>query len=1032
MGRLVGFFVRRPLLVNLLTVFAILNGIMATETMTYEVFPSIDMGVFNITTNRPGSSSADIELSITAPLEEELLKIDGLKQVTSFSMEGLSVVTVRADPDIKDKTQFISDLQKGVDRALGKLPNDLQQKPMLAETSTLNMPVMELHLSGSVPESTLRQVAHQLADALREVDGIAGVDKIGYRRAEVKILLDPSKLQRLGLNYAEIIDAIKRRNVRDSGGSLDSFIAEKSVLTVGQFSYPEEVAEVIIRGYEPGNNVRIRDIAEVVPGFEDWQVQNRVDGVNSIALLARKKGAADALKTAKAVWAFVAEANKTLPPGVNLIAVNDISRYTYEMVDMLSVNALIGFVLVFVVLLAFFHWRLSFWVSLGLPIAIAITFSLMPLFGLGVDVMTLTALILMLGMLVDDAVVTGENIQSLSEQGMSRLAAGEQGTMAMAAPVIVSSLTTILAFMPMAFLGGLEGKFMWMLPVMVGLVLVASLFECQFMLPAHLAHARVEKGQVKQWFLRVQKVYDHWIVRILYRRYRSVSIFVMLFLMIVSYGAVSLEFKLYPDVDIDTFFVKVELPEGASIDYTSQKTREVEALVRKTVPEVDLLNIVTRIGHHDTDIYGATEGRNASWALVTVYLLPQGQRKTNSNDLIRVLREKVKLLTAFRSLQVEPFKDTPVPGKPVELEIIGSGNDRFEIADIIESYLNTYPGVTEAWSSYKPGKDVITLKLDYELMASRGLAVADVTSAVRIAFDGLIVDELQTFDEKIRYRLQFQRKEKGKIETLRNLVIINQHGLPIPLRGFTDFEVDVGEAAIKHYFGKRTITLFADIDRFQITVPQINDDIAGFVEKQQLLTRFPGIRLHYGGELEQQKEAMGSMGDAFLICIITVFFIMVLLFNSIIQPFLILIVIPFGMTGVIIGFGLQGLPMSMIALVGILGLIGVLVNDSVVMIDSLNNLKKQRGDILDNLTIAAGAKRRLRPIIITSLTTVAALFPTAYGFAGSSPFITPMVMAMAWGILFGTVVSLFFLPCLYAIEQDIRQRVKQLLRFNRA
>ncbi len=1026
MRSLIGFFVDRPLLANLLLVMAVISGLTATQHMKYETMPKIDLGLVNITTLRPGAGPEDVELSITLPLEEEILEVSGLKKVTSNSMEGISVIAVRLDPDVKDKSQVLADIQKAVDRAGSRLPPDLLERPLVEEMSTLKVPVMELHLTGQVPESVLRASARRLADALRETSGIAGVEKVGYREREVRILLDPERLQHLRLSVDEISRAIRSRNVRASGGSLTSFVAEKKVLTVGQFAQPKQVEEVVVRTREPGNSVQVRDLAQVVLDYEDWQVQSRTDGRLSIALLARKKAEADGLKTAAAVRAFVEHERANLPPGVAIETVNDISRFTYDMLDVLSSNALLGFALVFGCLWLFLNLRLAVWVSLGLGVALLLTFALMPLVGLGVDVMTLTALILMLGMLVDDGVVTAESIQHRLEQGLPPPQAATEGAAVVASPVIVSTLTTVLAFLPVAFLGGLEGKFLWMLPLMVALVLAASLVECFFMLPGHLAHGGAKAGRSgprppRRWLQHLQARFDRLVLGAVRRRYLTIGLFIAGFTAILVYGALVMRFNLYPEVDIDTVNFKVELPEGASFDYTIQKAAELEALIRERVPPEDLLNITTRIGHHDTDFYGATEGRNPAWALLTLYMLPQGQRVTNSNRLIGALRQELDDLPGYKDIMVEPLKDTPVAGKPVELEIIGNDPGRFALAARLEGFLQAYPGVTQVWTSYKPGKDVVELDLDHRALADRGLTVDAVTQMVRVAFDGLLVDELQQVEERIRYRLQFQAQDRGRMETLENLVLINDAGQAVYLRSVAEIIIRPGEAAIRHYLGQRTLTLYGDIDRTRVSVQQVNDALADFVEEQQLLMRFPSLRLWYGGELEQQRESLGNIGVAFAICALSIFVVLVLLFNSLTQPFLILVAIPFGMAGVIVGFGLQGEPLSMIALIGILGLIGVLVNDSLVLVHSLNRRRIEQGTWLTDQWIAEGTGRRLRPIVITSLTTVAGLLPTAYGLAGSSPFITPMVLAMAWGIFFGTLISLLLMPCLYAVDQDIKR-----------
>jgi len=1024
MTALIHFFVHRPVLVNLLMVFAFFTGALALSNMKYEVMPKIEMGIVKISTFHPGAGPEEIELGITLPLEEEILKIDGIKKLNSNSMDGVSVISVRLDHEQDDLQKTINELQKAVDRASTRLPADLQEKPLLEELSSLKFPIMEVHIVGAVPEALLRQTARQLSDGLREIQGIAGIEKIGYRPREVHIQLNQLQMQHLGITYAEIIHAIKRRNVRDSGGSLESFVAEKKVLTIGQFANPKEIAEVIIRSGQAGNTVRIRDIAEVILDYQDWQIQSRTDGKLSIALTALKKEHSDGLKTTQSLRDFVAKAQANLPPGVELILVNDISRFTYDMIDALGSNALLGMVLVFLVLWLFLHWRLSLWVTLGMPTTVMICFSLMPTMGLAIDSLSLMALILVLGMLVDDAVVTSESIQSRREQGDDLLTASTKGTSAIAAPVLVSSLTTILAFAPVAFLGGLEGEFLWTLPVMIALVLAASLFECYFMLPAHLAHGYpIKKLAEKPWFTQFYNKYHQFILAALQKRYKTIAVFILAFALIVAYGVSVMQFNLYPDVDIDTVNVKIELPQGTSFAKTIKKSAEIEAMIRKQLPEKELLNIVTRIGHHDTDIYGVTEGRNPAWALISIYMLPQGQRTIDSNLLMADLRKESSQLKGFTRIIFEPLKDTPVAGKPVELEIIGNTQGRYEVAEKISQFLQQQAGVTDVWTSYKTGKDIVQLKLDYTLMAARNISVTDVTQAVRMAFDGQVIDELQTVDERIKYRLKYTGESQNKLATLKNLIIMTPAGDSIYLKSIAELEVRPGEANIKHYFGQRSMTLYAEINRELLSVQEINDDIAAYVTKSELLQKHPKLRLWYGGELEQQQDSMGDMQIAFIFCLMSVFFILVVLFNSLTQPFLIIIAIPFSLTGVIIGFAIQGLPLSIIALIGILGLIGVLVNDSLVMIHNLNKLNSGNMPIT---TIAQGATQRLRPIVITSLTTAAGLFPTAYGIAGSNPFLTPMVMAMAWGVVFGTLVSLVLIPCLYAVDQDIKAYFRQL------
>ena len=323
--------------------------------------------------------------------------------------------------------------------------------------------------------------------------------------------------------------------------------------------------------------------------------------------------------------------------------------------------------------------------------------------------------------------------------------------------------------------------------------------------------------------------------------------------------------------------VKIELPEGASFDETREKVAFLEDHLRTRVPDYDLINITAQIGHHDVDFYGATEGRNPAWALITVYMKIQGERKSNSNEIIAVLREDVTNMTGFKEIAIKPLEDSPVQGQPVEIEVIGNNDQRYLLADELGQFLENHDGVLDSWTSYKPGKDIVRLSLDYEILANKNLTVSDVTQAVRIAFDGMIINELQMVGDKIDYRLQFQPKDQGKLETLMELTIMTPTGISVPLRSLAEFQAGPGEASIKHFSGDRTTTIYATIDRNKISTGQINAEIEDYVHQENLLARYDRVRLFYGGELEQQKEAMGGLETAAMLSLAGLFLLFVLL-----------------------------------------------------------------------------------------------------------------------------------------------------------
>ncbi len=1029
MTALIAFFARRPLLVNLILVMIFLSGLVVTRNQVVSSYPALDTGIFYLTTAWPGAAAEDVELSVTVPLEEEILEIEGLDKLRSASMEGQSSLLIQASPDNSREQNrvFRDDLQRAIDRAYPRMPDDVPEKPLLVAEDPDRTPIMEILIRGDVDEDVLRRAARRLRVELRQVDGVAGTDRMGYRRKEMRILLNPQRLQQLGIDAAEITQAIAARNVRDSGGALESTTAERDVVTVGQFQNPREVEDVIVRAAGRDNFTRVRDIAQVVVDYEDWMTQPLANGEPGISLLVKKTAQANGVAVAEELRGFLAQQQTLMPPGVTLEVFNDTTRYARNMLEMLSSNALLGMVLVFVTLLAFFPFRFTVWVVVGIPTAMMLTFMFMPSFNITVNQLSISGIILMLGVLVDDAIVIAESIFREAERGKSPLQAAIDGTAVMAAPVLTSSATTVLAFMPLVFLSGIEGKYLWMLPAVVVMVLIASLIECKLMLPAHIAHALHgrqrdgNKSLSRQWFEPVERGYI-WVMGHMFR-HRVISFLGILGLAgaagLFSYHKLSLE--LYPEGDTDVVTVQLELPLGTSFASTRARLRELERGLLAHLPAEDVLASKVTIGHHDLPgSGGVTEGRQNSWGLIDIYLVRPSDRNHTSTEIAQSMRDYLIPQRDLIMARVVPQENSPPTGEAVELDIVGNSDDRYLAADQVARFLRETPGVTRVWTSYKRGKDIIDLQLKHELLANYGLTVQDVTRAVRIAFDGLLVEEMQTVDERIRFRLQYRQPEQGQLETLYGLTLINSRGEPVLLRSVADFETKPAQATVFHYFGERTMTVYADIDKAVISVADVNRKLANYLDSEGLRTRYTHLNFVQGGEADRQQDALGNIASAALLSLAAILVLLVLLFNSVSQPLLVLLVIPLGILGVMIAFALQGMVLSMSALAGVTGLAGILVNDSLIMIDQLNRVRDSDGSISSEVLVKT-ASTRLRPIFITTLTTVAGLYPVAYGLFGLNIVVAPLAMVMLWGVVFGSIITLFYLPSLYALEQDIRR-----------
>jgi multidrug efflux pump subunit AcrB len=1036
MTALLEFFVRRPLLVNVMMVMCFIGGGMAMSSLPYNTFPPADTGLISVVTHQPGASAEDIELSITVPLEQEFLHVDGVAKVESNSIEGRSTIMVQAN--INDSMERYDEVEveiyNAIDRARSKLPSNLQGNPIVMRPeSHKNVPLAQILVVGSVPEETLRKISRRVRLELRSIDGVSAVLREAYRDREVRILLDDVKLRRLGISHGQVKAAISSRNVRDSGGSVESAAGEQDILTIGKFDHPKDVQDVIIFEGRPGDFVRVRDIARVYYDFADAVVRTSTRNRNAITLFVNANEGANRLGTGFLVKDYIAQKNADLPADVELLLVTDDTLATTSMLDVLISNAIAGIILVVLVLLCFFQFRLTIWVALGIPTAIMMVFMVMPVLGLSVNLLTMAALVLMLGILVDDAVVTAESIFRHHEYGHAPIEAAVMGTRKVMLPVFASALTTIVALAPAAFLGGVQGKVFYVVPVIAIVVLLMSLLECKFMLPAHIAHslagANTTKGSLtRPWFEAVEDAYESMMMKVIPHRYLFSLLIIALFIGAAKMALPSLVFISNPETNADILFIKAEGPIGTSLSTTEKKLALLDKELREIIPPDDLAEIVVTAGHHDHDRTKLTEGLDSAWGLISIFLKPANDRQINSLELRDQLNALYAQREGYRRLTVSVSNASLDMGFPLQTVVIGNTPDRFAAADKLMAYAGTLVGVEDVWSDYVAGKPIISLRIDHNELAHYGLTVGELSSAVKVAFNGEVVDTFETIDDTIIYRMELDGVDVRDPASLYSLAVTNKQGDNILLRSLVELEQRPGEGTIRHHLGDRATTVFATIDREAITMPELNHLVGEYIRTENFAEIYPELSFYQDGEVISEKEQAGSIGKALLISLVSIFFILLLLFRSYLQPVMVLFLIPLGIIGVLVAFVLQGMVLSFAATIGMAGLMGVIVNDALVMLDRLNHeqiLHSERGQtLLHDRQIVECASVRLRPVVITTVTTCAGLFPAAYELGGSNELITPMIMAMFWGVLVASIVTLLLLPCLYAIERDLIGRLR--------
>lgn len=1038
------FFLKRPLLVKIILIAIFLLAVKTTLDLNRNVFPEVDLATMIITTEYPGASPKDVEQNVTRLIEEELGGIAGIKKYTSVSSENVSLVKVEIDIDYPDQDEVKDEVRRAVERVTD-LPPEILKRPQVRDLKSSELPVMMVGVSGDVDYGTLRQMAKIVKKDLKDLKGVSLVDDYAYRDYQFQVDLIPEKVSQYYVSLNDILFALENRNVRSTGGSLESYKTQRNILTLSEFESVEEVSEVIVRSNFDGENVRIKDIATVSLGFEDEKIRSGFNGERGISLVVKKTSNTDILDLVDRIKSYVQEKQKVMAEGVHLYAVNDGSVEVRNRLEIVRLNGIFGFILVFLVLLLFLDLRISFWVAMSIPTAFAVSLISLPYFDVDLNAISLAAMIIVLGMLVDDAVVVSENIFSHRQKGTDKFKDTVNGVLEVSKPVIATVLTTCCAFAPIFAMTGVMGRFVYVIPVVVITALVGSLLDCFTILPSHLMHSKAdisssEKGWRNYLFKSLAKPYRATLRKVL--RFRYIIIPFAFFFLIFSmwWAKEKVGTNLFPADGARTLHAFVELEEDKNFDATDDVIQQLEKIM-ESLPESELESHTVFMGTAEADPLAIPVGREENRAYMTITLTPHSEREREADLILEDIRQRAQTVTGAKKILFEIKKPGPPAGKPIEFHIHADNNkDRKRFVDLMVEELEGMEGVTDIEINEKLGREEYKLDIDYGKLAELGLTVNDVASTLRIAFDGVAVTSIVKNNEEIDVRVRFPKEYRHDINNVLNLVIRNRENRLIPLKNFAQISTIRADTAIYHTNGDVTTTITAQTDSVKI-LPETA--IQRLLEKYTpQLADYPEVSFSYGGETEKTKESMQSLFIAFLSGIVAIYLILTILFNSATQPLLILMAIPLSLIGVIWAFYFHGQPFSFLGLIGIVGLSGVVVNDSLVMFDFINRVvKKRASQLTDRIKrsemlelVVDGASKRLRPVIITSVTTFLGLIPTAYGIGGSDPFIAPMVLAIAWGILFGTLLILFILPCLYFANEDallFLRKCKKMMKFSK-
>ncbi len=1024
------FSVNNSLFVNLVSGILLIIGLIVVLGLNREVFPNVAFDIVSVTTSYQGATPEDVEKLITVPIEKEIKEVDGIKEVNSTSAVSTSLIYVKIDPDESNKQKVVRDIQSAVDR-VKDLPRDVED-PIVTEVTSKQYPIIEVSLSGEMTEHELQGYADALEDEIEDIKGVARVRKSGYRDKEMQVLVDHEKLADYYVSIDEIEDALAFRNVSMPAGKIDTAATEYSIRTTGEFKTAEEVENVIIRANDSGNWLKVKDVARVENTFKDEDVINKTLGTRSINLIIMKKESGDAISMVAETRKKCAEFLKKIPAKLNISYVNDYAFYANRRLRVLRNNAWVGMLLVIGSMLIFLQRRIAFFTVLGIPIAFFATFIVMDAMGITINLISMFGLVIVLGMLVDDGIIVAENVYRYMEEGMPSREAAVKGTEEVMGAVISAVFTTIAAFCPLLFMTGIIGKFIKNIPIVVIIALLASLGEALIILPSHLADfVRVRRDAAGRpiglsrdmpWFKKLVSFYTKVVKTAVRRKYRVLLGFTVVLVVCGVLSGTVLKFILFPSAGINYFFIRGEAPIGTPIGRTNELIAPIEDIVAE-MPENELDTYVTTVGKIEEDRQDPFAGQASNLVQVTVYLTQAQDRKRGVEEIIEELREKTKDIKGFDDLRFDKPEAGPPVGKPVEAKIRGEEFDTLdEIAGEYMDYLKTIDGTSDVTWDHKPGKEEIRVKVDWNKATMAGLSVGQIAKTIRGVFQGNIATKIKPIktEEETDVTVRFEgAKNACDLSIFDEILVVNKFGNLIPLKKVAQIERVPGTMTIHHLDGKRVVTASCNVDTDKITSLKVNS----MLEKKfrDIPEKHIGYSVKYGGEQEETIESFKSLLLAFFFAFLVVYMILASFFKSLVQPFIVMLAIPFGLIGVILAFLAHGLPLSFMAIMGIVGLNGIVVNDSIVLVHFINKLRATGMDRAESI-IKAG-QMRIRPVILTTLTTAGGLSTVAYGIGGKDPFLVPMALALCWGLVFATALTLIIIPCIYSIIDDLTIKI---------
>ena len=1007
----------RSVTANLLMLVLLIGGLVMGQNISKDVFPDFALDLVSISLIYPGASPEEVERGTILAVEEAIQDIEGIKEITSTAREGSGTVTVEIIEG-EDVSEIAQEIKNAVDR-ISSFPDDAED-PRVTVPSRKRY-VVSLALYGDQPEAVLREMAEMVRDRLLMDPEISQVELSGIREYEISIEIPQNVLRTYGLTLNEVAAIVRRASVEVPGGAIRTEGGDVLVRVTERRDVGKEFAKVPVISTPEGTELLLEDIGVIRDDFEESDRFATFNGKPAVMLEVYRIGEQTPVSVSDAVHKQMDEINYILPEGLTLVSRNDRSEIYKQRLDLMLRNGFLGLGLVFILLAVFLETRLAFWVSLGIPISFLGCLLLLPLLGVTFNMVSMFAFIVTLGIVVDDAIIVGENVYSHRQQGLPWLEAAITGTRSIAMPVTFSVLTNMVTFMPIFFVPGFMGKVFREIPLVVVTVFFISLIESLFILPAHLGHkGKGREGRIFPKLHELQQRFGAFFVRIVRTRYgpflglvlrwRYISFSVAILVLLLAFGYVKsgrLGFELFPKIESDYAAVTANLPFGTSVN----RTLEVQQKLVQAGKAVAERNGGEKLVE---GIYASVDGSEAQ---VRIYLTPPKIRPISTSKMTQLWREETGEIAGLETIKFESDAGGPGRGAAISVELSHRDIGVLEHASAeLAAAMEYFPNVIDIDDGFSPGKQQIDFKVRPEAQ-SLNLHAADIARQVRQSYYGAEALRQQRGRNEVKIMVRLPREERISEFHLEEMILRTPDGGEVPLVEAVTLERGRADTTIERRNGRRVVTVSADVrprsQAAQVTEVLNSDTIPA------LSARYPGLSFSYEGRMADRTESIQSLIRGLLIALIIIYAMLAIPLNSYIQPLIIMLAIPFGLVGAVIGHLIMGYSLSVLSLFGIVALSGVVVNDSLVLIDFANRRRKKGSIAVE--AIQDAAIQRFRPIMLTTLTTFGGLAPMIFETSRQARFLIPMAISLGYGIVFATVITLVIVPSVYLIIDDVRK-----------